>query len=151
MGSEMCIRDRSWRPRVRLHYGDSRFPCIICGGTATGLGRAAKKFDDAKENMQRLSILATTVALAGALTACGTSESEPTTETVEQPSQEAKQEPQQGPELPASISGYSEEAQSDMAKEGRAEVEFDDEHWELEFNDIDVDITPDGLVTEAER
>lgn len=127
----------------------------------------AKKFDDAKENMQRLSILATTVALAGALTACGTSESEPTTETVEQPSQEAKQEPQQGPELPASISGYSEEAQSDMAedglteadvqgvldaaKEGRAEVEFDDEHWELEFNDIDVDITPDGLVTEADR
>lgn len=127
----------------------------------------AKKFDDAKENMQRLSILATTVALAGALTACGTSESEPTTETVEQPSQEPKQEPQQGPELPASISGYSEEAQSDMAedglteadvqgvldaaKEGRAEVEFDDEHWELEFNDIDVDITPDGLVTEADR
>ncbi|WP_143340295.1 DUF2442 domain-containing protein [Corynebacterium sp. NML 120412] len=127
----------------------------------------AKKFDDAKENTQRLSILATTVALAGALTACGTSESEPTTETVEQPSQEAKQEPQQGPELPASISGYSEEAQSDMAedglteadvqgvldaaKEGRAEVEFDDEHWELEFNDIDVDITPDGLVTEADR
>ena len=117
--------------------------------------------------MQRLSILATTVALAGALTACGTSESEPTTETVEQPSQEAKQEPQQGPELPASISGYSEEAQSDMAedglteadaqgvldaaKDGRAEVEFDDEHWELEFNDIDVDITPDGLVTEADR
>lgn len=127
----------------------------------------AKKFDDAKENMQRLSILATTVALAGALTACGTSESEPTTETVEQPSQEAKQEPQQGPELPVSISGYSEEAQSDMAedglteadvqgvldaaKDGRAEVEFDDEHWELEFNDIDVDITPDGLVTEADR
>lgn len=117
--------------------------------------------------MQRLSILATTVALAGALTACGTSESEPTTETVEQPSQEAKQEPQQGPELPASISGYSEEAQSDMAedglteadvqrvldaaKDGRAEVEFDGEHWELEFNDIDVDITPDGLVTEADR
>ena len=105
----------------------------------------AKKFEDAKENMQRLSILATTVALAGALTACGTSESEPTTETVEQSAE------QQGSELPASISGYSEEAQSDMAKEGRAEVEFDDEHWELEFNDIDVDITPDGLVTEADR
>mgnify|MGYP002722845449 CR=1 FL=1 len=95
--------------------------------------------------MQRLSNLATTVALAGALTACGTSESEPTTETVEQSAE------QQGSELPASISGYSEEAQSDMAKEGRAEVEFDDEHWELEFNDIDVDITPDGLVTEADR
>ena len=127
----------------------------------------AKKFDETKENMQRLSILATTVALAGTLTACGTSESEPTTETVEQPSQEAKQEPQQGSELPASISGYSEEAQSDMAedglteadaqgvldaaKDGRAEVEFDGEHWELEFKDIDVDITPDGLVTEADR
>ena len=95
--------------------------------------------------MQRLSILATTVALAGALTACGTSESEPTTETVEQSAE------QQGPELPASISGYSEEAQSDAAKDGRAEVEFDGEHWELEFNDIDVDITPDGLVTEADR
>ncbi|MBL7286883.1 DUF2442 domain-containing protein [Corynebacterium godavarianum] len=125
--------------------------------------------------MQRRSIWATTVALAGALTACGTSESEPTTETVEQSaeqqaeqsSQEAKQESQQGAELPASISGYSEEARSDMAedglteadvqgvldaaKDGRAEVEFDDEHWELEFNDIDVDITPDGLVTEADR
>ncbi|PAT08729.1 hypothetical protein CKJ80_11565 [Corynebacterium hadale] len=111
--------------------------------------------------MQRLSILATTVALAGALTACGTSESEPTTETVEQSAE------QQGPELPASISGYSEEARSDMAedgltevdvqgvldaaRDGRAEVEFDDVHWELEFNEIDVDITPDGLVTEADR
>ncbi|PAT06143.1 hypothetical protein CKJ81_06210 [Corynebacterium hadale] len=90
--------------------------------------------------MQRRSIWATTVALVGALTACGTSESEPTTETVEQSA-----------ELPASISGYSEEARSDMAEDGRAEVEFDDEHWELEFNDIDVDITPDGLVTEADR
>lgn len=94
--------------------------------------------------MQRRSIWATTVALAGALTACGTSESEPTTETVEQSAE-------QGSELPASISGYSEEARSDMAEDGRAEVEFDDEHWELEFNDIDVDITPDGLVTEADR
>ena len=70
-------------------------------------------------------------------------------------------------ELPASISGYSDEAKSDMAEDnlseadiqgvldaahdGRAEVEFDDGHFELEFEDIDVDITPDGMVLEADR
>lgn len=100
--------------------------------------------------MQRTTIMATTIALAGALTACGTSEEPETTEPTE-PTATTETAAVSEPELPASISGYSEEAQSDMAKDGRAEVEFDGEHWELEFNDIDVDITPDGLVTEADR
>lgn len=110
--------------------------------------------------MQRTTIMATTIALAGALTACGTSEEPETTETTVTAAVSE-------PELPTSISGYSDEAKSDMAednlaeadvqsvldaaRDGRAEVEFDDGHFELEFNDIDVDITPDGMVTEADR
>lgn len=113
--------------------------------------------------MQRTTIMATTIALAGALTACGTSEEPETTVTAEAEETAAVSKP----ELPASISGYSDEAKSDMtednlteadvqsvldaARDGRAEVEFDDGHFELEFNDIDVDITPDGMVTEADR
>lgn len=113
--------------------------------------------------MQRTTIMATTIALVGALTACGTSEEPETTEPTETTVTAAVSEP----ELPASISGYSDEAKSDMAednlteadvqsvldaaRDGRAEVEFDDGHFELEFNDIDVDITPDGMVTEADR
>lgn len=110
--------------------------------------------------MQRTTIMATTIALAGALTACGTSEEPEPTETAVTAAVSE-------PELPTSISGYSDEAKSDMAednlteadvqsvvdaaRDGRAEVEFDDGHFELEFNDIDVDITPDGMVTEADR
>lgn len=116
--------------------------------------------------MQRTTIMATTIALAGALTACGTSEEPETTETTE-PTETTVTAAVSEPELPASISGYSDEAKSDMAednlaeadvqsvvdaaRDGRAEVEFDDGHFELEFNDIDVDITPDGMVTEADR
>ena len=119
--------------------------------------------------MQRTTIMATTIAIAGALTACGTSEEpetpEPTETTVTAEPSETTAVSE--PELPASISGYSDEAKSDMAednlteadvqsvldaaRDGRAEVEFDDGHFELEFNDIDVDITPDGMVTEADR
>lgn len=112
--------------------------------------------------MHRLTTLTTTVALAGALAACGASEEtevSETTVTAEQTEATA--------ELPASISGYSDEAKSDMAEDnlseadiqgvldaahdGRAEIEFDDGHFELEFNGIDVDITPDGMVLEADR
>lgn len=116
--------------------------------------------------MQRTTIMATTIALAGALTACGTSEEPETTEPTE-PTATTETAAVSEPELPASISGYSDEAKSDMAednlaeadvqsvldaaRDGRGEVEFDDGHFELEFNDIDVDITPDGMVTEADR
>ena len=58
-------------------------------------------------------------------------------------------------ELSASISGYSDEAKSDMAEDNLSEADIqgvlDDGHFELEFEDIDVDITPDGMVLEADR
>ena len=61
-------------------------------------------------------------------------------------------------ELPASISGYSDEAKSDMAEDNLSEADIQgvldaahDGHFELEFEDIDVDITPDGMVLEADR
>lgn len=40
----------------------------------------------------------------------------------------------------------------DAAHAGDAEVEWDDDgYWELGWHNIDVDITPDGLVREADR
>lgn len=70
-------------------------------------------------------------------------------------------------ELPQSVQGYSYAARAEMADEGvtesdvdaalaaahngEAEVEFDDGHWEIEWRDIDVDITPEGQVLEADR
>lgn len=71
-------------------------------------------------------------------------------------------------ELPQTVTGYTDEARAEMAEDGLteadvqavldaaragdAEVEWDDDgYWELEWQDIDVDITPDGLVREADR
>lgn len=70
-------------------------------------------------------------------------------------------------ELPASITGYTAEAQSEMAEDniteadveavleaarnGQAEVEWDDGYWEIEWQDIDIDIDPAGMVLEADR
>mgnify|MGYP007122224900 FL=1 len=71
-------------------------------------------------------------------------------------------------ELPRAVTGYTDEARAEMAEDGlaeadvqavvdaarsgSAEVEWDDDgYWELEWHKIDVDITPDGLVREADR
>lgn len=71
-------------------------------------------------------------------------------------------------ELPQAVTGYTDEARAEMAEDGlteadvqavldaarsgSAEVEWDDDgYWELEWHKIDVDITPDGLVREADR
>lgn len=71
-------------------------------------------------------------------------------------------------ELPRAVTGYTDEARAEMAEDGLteadvqavldaahagdAEVEWDDDgYWELEWHNIDVDITPDGLVREADR
>lgn len=71
-------------------------------------------------------------------------------------------------ELPRAVTGYTDEARAEMAKGGLAEadvqavvdaahagdagVEWDDDgYWELGWHNIDVDITPDGLVREADR
>ena len=71
-------------------------------------------------------------------------------------------------ELPRAVTGYTDEARAevaedglteadvqavlDAARSGSAEVEWDDDgYWELEWHKIDVDITPDGLVREADR
>lgn len=71
-------------------------------------------------------------------------------------------------ELPRAVTGYTDEARAEMAEDGLveanvqavldaahagdAEVEWDDDgYWELGWQDIDVDITPDGLVREAGR
>lgn len=71
-------------------------------------------------------------------------------------------------ELPRAVTGYTDEARAEMAEDGLAEadvqavvdaahagdaeVEWDDDgYWELGWQGIDVDITPDGLVREADR
>ena len=71
-------------------------------------------------------------------------------------------------ELPRAVTGYTDEARAEMAEDGLAEadvqavvdaahagdaeVEWDDDgYWELGWQGIDVDITPDGQVREADR
>lgn len=71
-------------------------------------------------------------------------------------------------ELPQAVTGYTDEARAEMAEDGLteadvqavvdaahagdAEAEWDDDgYWELGWHNIDVDITPDGLVREADR
>lgn len=72
-----------------------------------------------------------------------------------------------GPDLPASVKGYSDEARANMAEDniteadveavlaaalnGDAEVEWDDGIWEIEWQDIDIDINPGGVVLDADR
>ncbi|UIZ92940.1 hypothetical protein JZY91_04145 [Corynebacterium sp. CNCTC7651] len=77
---------------------------------------------------------------------------------------------QAGPaaDLPAAVTGYTGEAREEMAddnvteadvaaaleaaRNGNAEVSWDDDgYWEIEWNDIDIDITPEGMVLEADR
>lgn len=71
-------------------------------------------------------------------------------------------------ELPVSVTGYTAEAQSEMAEDniteadveavleaarnGQAEVEWDDDgYWEIEWQDIEIDIDTAGMVLEADR
>ena len=73
-------------------------------------------------------------------------------------------------ELPGEVSGYTGEAEAEMAEEGVSEddvqrvlaaannneagveIEWDDDgYWEIELGDIDIDIDPDGLVREVGR
>ena len=73
-------------------------------------------------------------------------------------------------ELPEAVTGYTDEAREEMADDGISEadvervlaaarnqeagveVEWDDDgYWEIEFQDIDIDITPEGMVLEADR
>ena len=71
-------------------------------------------------------------------------------------------------ELPAAVTGYTDEARKDMtednvteaeveavlqaALEGNAKVEWDDDgYFELEHNGIDIDVDPQGLVRDVDR
>lgn len=72
--------------------------------------------------------------------------------------------------LPAEVTGYTGEAEAEMADEGVSaeevervlaaannnegglEIEWDDDgYWEIEFGDIDIDVDPDGLVRDVDR
>ena len=71
-------------------------------------------------------------------------------------------------DVPAAVTGYTDEARAEMADEnvseadvemvlqaahdGKAEVEWEDDgYFEIEFEDIDVDIDPQGLVRDVDR
>lgn len=73
-------------------------------------------------------------------------------------------------DLPAQVSGYTDEAQSEMGeesvapedverllaaannKEAGVEIEWDDDgYWEIGFGDIDIDIDPYGLVLDVDK
>lgn len=71
-------------------------------------------------------------------------------------------------DLPAAVTGYSDEARMDLvdenvteaevqdvlkaAQDGKAKVEWDDDgYFEVEFGEIDIDIDKDGLVLDVDR
>lgn len=73
-------------------------------------------------------------------------------------------------ELPDAVTGYTSEAEAEMAEDGVSEADVervlaeakkdgagvetewdDDGHWEIEVGEIDIDIDPDGLVREVGR
>ena len=70
-------------------------------------------------------------------------------------------------ELPTAVTDYTQESRAEMAEEGvseadveaalaaarngEAEVEWDDGYWEIEWRDIEVGINADGLVLDADR
>lgn len=72
-----------------------------------------------------------------------------------------------GSDLPAAVSGYSDDARAEMAEEGIIEadveaalaaalngdaaVEWDDGIWEIEWQHVDIDINPGGVVLDADR
>lgn len=119
------------------------------------------------------------LSIAG-LSACGDSSEQaaPVTQTVATPVEvTATQTVETGPavlaapplssELPAAVTGYSDEARAEMvddgvmeadveaalhsARNGEAEVEWDDGIWEIEWQDIEIGINPGGVVFEADR
>ncbi|OFT27581.1 hypothetical protein HMPREF3171_11250 [Corynebacterium sp. HMSC08F01] len=71
-------------------------------------------------------------------------------------------------DLPAAVTGYSDEARKDLvdenvteaevqdvlkaAQDGKAKVEWDDDgYFEVEFGEIDIGIDKDGLVLDVDR
>lgn len=121
-------------------------------------------------------------AAMSTLAACGTETETATPETVTvTESQDAggqdvaaqptdQREEKQAAQLPASVSGYTDEARNELADKGVTEadveraleaannneagvsVEWDDDgYYEIEFQDIEIDIRPDGTVTEVDR
>ena len=71
-------------------------------------------------------------------------------------------------DLPAAVTGYSDEARKDLvdenateaeiqdvlkaAQDGKAKVEWDDDgYFEVEFGEIDIDTDKDGLVLDVDR
>lgn len=140
--------------------------------------------------------LSTAILALGSLTACGESDDQVAPETHAETSAETSTEPEDvtdttggddvddtddvddasaaapaaptAGELPAAVTGYTQEARSEMAEEdvseadveaalaaarnGEAEVEWDDDgYWEIDSSDLDVDIDADGLVLDADR
>ncbi|WP_050758433.1 hypothetical protein [Corynebacterium lipophiloflavum] len=124
---------------------------------------------------------------SAALVACGTpaenstvtvtATPEQTTEVVSSPASATQAEvggnqaaEQQAAQLPASVSGYTDEARQELADEGVTEAEVervlqaannneagvevdydDDGYYEIKFQGIEIDILPDGTVTDVER
>lgn len=137
--------------------------------------------------------LSTAILALASLTACGESADQVAPETQAAPSVETSSEPEAvtdttddddaddvddasaaapavpaAGELPTAVTGYTQEARSEMAEEnvseadveaalaaarnGEAEVEWDDDgYWEIDSSDLDVDINADGLVLDADR
>lgn len=138
-------------------------------------------------SMKKLSALFAASALSLTLAACGEADDaadntaaetsvaeEVETEAPETDDRDDQDDQLQGDtaqrELPAEVTGYSEEAKSDMAEENvtssevervltaandtepGVEIEWEDDgYWEIDFDGIDIDIDPYGMVLDVDR
>lgn len=128
--------------------------------------------------MNRVVALGCAAAASVALVACNTAPgdtgapatSAPALTTAPSQSTQVAETAQQGAQLPETVSGYTDQARGELADEGVTEadvervleaaraneagshVEWDNSgHFELEFQDVDVDIRPDGTVIDVGR
>lgn len=96
-------------------------------------------------------------------------ETQATTDQVQSQSENQTQPGTAQGDLPAEVTGYTGEAEAEMADEGvtaadvervlaaananeaGVSIEWDDDgYWEIEFDDIDIDVDPNGLVLDVD-
>lgn len=127
--------------------------------------------------MKPVIVTTCAAAAAAALVACGTAtettqpvETSVSSEVATPATSATSAAPQSAAELPGSVAGYTDEARQELAEDGiteadvervlaaananeqGVEIEWDDSgYYEIEFQDIDIDIRPDGTVTDVDR
>lgn len=121
-------------------------------------------------NSKPFVLTAAAALVAVTLTGCGETESTESTNSAASSAPAPAAGASSESEIPEAVTDYTDEAREEMADDGISEADVervlaaarnqeagveveweDDGYWEIEFEDIDIDITPEGKVLEADR